>query len=573
MPGVAGLFPKLEIQMKLTNTLVALGMVAFAPAAFCADIAVTLPIDSVIVYRDSAIVTRAGKAQVPAGEHRLVVRGLPDGLDPATLRLSARSASLKLGGIEVQRIIEGALVNTDERALTLKLRDIGDARAAIEDDIVSAQAQLKLLEGVIAAPAGHGEHAPKIEPNAVGGLLTTVGTSDAAARQRIRNAKIQLRALDEQSEKIRGDLAKIATSRKATTELRATLHASADSSASFSVEYQVTSVSWNWQYEARLDTQKKSVALVRQAELQQGTGEDWSNIELTISTSQPSLNATTPPLASLFLNLQSLAYLGADEELNEVVVTGMRKSLSANQMARSAQPIMAQDLSAPAPPPVAPKSTAQMFTTDFIADYRIPGRVSVAADRQPRLYPIGDDTFGVDLVARANLAADRAAYLETRFTYEGDVPIDSGAVQLFRDDAFVGLGELPMVLPGADVRIPFGQDQRIRIVVRDESEESGNVGVVNRDQLNERRRRFEITSFHASALPIEVIDRVPVARDEDIRIEVLKGATPPASKDFNGHAGVYLWRLAGEPRKTETIRHYYSVKFPRNKALAQVEGG
>jgi uncharacterized protein (TIGR02231 family) len=212
-----------------------------------------------------------------------------------------------------------------------KLRDIGDARAAIEDDIVSAQAQLKLLEGVIAAPAGHGEHAPKIEPNAVGGLLTTVGTSDAAARQRIRNAKIQLRALDEQSEKIRGDLAKIATSRKATTELRATLHASADSSASFSVEYQVTSVSWNWQYEARLDTQKKSVALVRQAELQQGTGEDWSNIELTISTSQPSLNATTPPLASLFLNLQSLAYLGADEELNEVVVTGMRKSLSANR--------------------------------------------------------------------------------------------------------------------------------------------------------------------------------------------------------------------------------------------------
>jgi len=573
MPGVAGLFPKPEIQMKLTNTLAALGIVAFAPAAFCADIAVTLPIDSVIVYRDSAIVTRAGNAQVPAGEHRLVVRGLPDGLDPATLRLSARSASLKLGGIEVQRIIEGDLVNADERVLTLKLRDIGDARAAIEDDIVSAQAQLKLLEGVIAAPAGHGEHAPKIEPNAVGGLLTTVGTSDAAARQRIRNAKIQLRALDEQSEKIRGDLAKIATSRKATTELRATLHASGDSSASFSVEYQVTGVSWNWQYEARLDTQKKSVALVRQAELQQGTGEDWSNIELTISTSQPSLNATTPPLASLFLNLQSLAYLGAGEELNEVVVTGMRKSLSAREMARAAQPIMSQDLGAPPPPPVAPRSTAEMFTTDFIADYRIPGRVSVAADRQPRLYPIGDNTFGVDLVARANLAADRAAYLETRFTYEGDVPIDSGAVQLFRDDAFVGLGELPMVLPGADVRIPFGQDQRIRIVVRDESEESGNVGVVNRDQLNERRRRFEITSFHATALPIEVIDRVPVARDDDIRIEVLKGATPPASKDFNGHAGVYLWRLAGEPRKTETIRHYYSVKFPRNKALAQVEGG
>ena len=221
---------------------------------------------------------------------------------------------------------------------------------------------------------------------------------------------------------------------------------------------------------------------------------------------------------------------------------------------------------------MAAKSTAEVFTTDFVADYHIPGRISVAADRQPRLYPITNDAFVVDLVARANLAADRTAYLETRFTYQGEVPIDSGEVQLFRDDAFVGMGELPMVLTGADVRIPFGQAQRIRIVVRDESEESGNIGLVNREQVNERKRRFEVTSFHAAALPIEIIDRVPVSRDVDIRVEVLKGATPPASKDFDGHAGVYLWRLPGEPRKTETIRHYYSVKFPRNKALGQAEG-
>ncbi len=74
---------------------------------------------------------------------------------------------------------------------------------------------------------------------------------------------------------------------------------------------------WNWQYEARLDSQKKTVALVRQAQLQQGTGEDWSNIELTISTSQPSLNATTPALTSLFLNLESLRYArGSGAELS-----------------------------------------------------------------------------------------------------------------------------------------------------------------------------------------------------------------------------------------------------------------
>ena len=202
---------------------------------------------------------------------------------------------------------------TTERTLNRKLRDLGDQRSAIEDEIASAQAQLKLLESVVAAPTGSGMNAPPVQTSAIGGLVTTVGSSDAAARQRIRSAKLQLRDLDEQAEKVKAELAKVATARKAHTELRASVHASAAGSATFSVEYQVTNVGWNWQYEARLDSQKKTVALVRQAQLQQGTGEDWSNIELTISTSRPSLNATTPALASLFLNLQSLRYLAAAE--------------------------------------------------------------------------------------------------------------------------------------------------------------------------------------------------------------------------------------------------------------------
>ena len=156
--------------------------------------------------------------------------------------------------------------------------------------------------------------------------------------------------------------------------------------------------------------------------------------------------------------------------------------------------------------------------------------------------------------------------------YARCLPIDAGEVQLFRDDAFVGLGELPLVLPGADVRIPFGQDDRIRVVVRDEREASGNAGVISKERIEQHKRRFEITSYHSLPFPIEIIDRVPVARAEDIRIEVLKGSTPPTTRDLDGHSGVYLWRLAGEPRKTETIRHYYSVRFPRSRQLQQSEG-
>jgi len=551
------------------------GSLATAPA-LAADIPAALTIDKVTAYRDSATVTRTGVVEIPAGEHRLIVRGLPDGVDPATLRLSAKSGGLKLGGIEVQRVLEGDLVNPPERALQKKLQGLADQRAAIDDDVTSAQAQIKLLESVVAAPTGGGMNAPAVPAASVPALVSAVGTGDAAARARIRAARLQIRDLDAQIETARAELAKIATARKASTELRATITATAAVSAPINLDYQMPGISWGWKYEARLDSQKKKVALVRQAQLIQGTGEEWKNIELTISTSRPGLNATTPPLASSFLTFAPPPRYGGgmSGELNEVLVTGMRSSARSNRDKNVVDTIQAEDIGKfPDPKAAEPLSrvSADVYSSDFVADYRIPGRVSVSADRQPRVYPIADDELDVELIARANLAADRAAYLEAKLNYKSDLPIDAGEVQLYRDDAFVGLGELPLVLPGADVRIPFGQDDRIRIVVRDEREESGNTGVIAKEQLDQHKRRFEVTSFHASAFPIEIVDRIPVAREDDIKVEVLKGATPPTVKDVDGLAGVYLWRLVGEPRKTETIRHYYSVRFPRNRQLEQSE--
>ena len=551
--------------MRLATTLVmALAMIATqAPAASAADIAVSLPIDSVTVYRDSAIVTRSGMADIPAGQHRLIVRGLPDGIDPASLRLSARSASMRLGGIEVHRVVEEELVNATERALNRKLRDIGDQKSALEDEIISAQAQLKLLEVVISAPTGSGTNVQRLEPAALGTLVGSVGANDAAARQRVRAAKLQLRDLDEQAEKLKADIAKVATDHKATTELRASVQADTAGSVPVSIEYQVGNVGWNWQLRGapRHSAEDHRAGAPGAAATGHGRGLEGHRAHHQHLQAQPQCHHAAFGIA-----------------VPQPGITGLRcqrrqarRSGGHGSAARCCRPCAQRRARVPAPT-VALKSTAEVFSTDFVADYRIPGRVSVAADRQPRLYPINDDHLNVDLVARANLAVDRVAYLEAKFTYQNDVPIDAGEVQLFRDDAFVGMGALPVVLPGSEVRIPFGQDQRIRIVVHDESEESGNVGIINRDQVNQRKRRFEITSFHALALPIEVIDRVPVARDDGIRIEILKGATPPTVTDLNGQAGVCLWRLAGEPRKTEIIRHYYSVKFPQSKTLASVEG-
>lgn len=531
-----------------------------ALATHAADLAATLTIDQVTVYPQTAAVVRRGEVTVPAGSHRLIIRGLPDPVDPGSIRMSAGSRAVRLGGIEIETIVAAEFVSEAERALRKKLTELVDRRAEIKDDVPTAEQQLKLIDAVASAPADRDAKLVMDGPS-LSTTLSTISSGAAAARAKIRGATIAIRDLDAQIEATKAELSKVATARKNTTEVRAVIESSATVTIPVSLEYRVTDASWEWLYEARLDTQSKKMSLGRQAAIQQGSGEDWREAEVTVTTAKPRTNAGTPAIQSLLLRLTDRRLARDDASLEEVIVTGTRRTRGSTRV--RSEPEEEQ----------APQITAEEFATEFTAEYRIPGRVTITSNRQLRMYPVSEEEFDAELVARAVLSVETLARLEATFTYERDVPIEAGRLQLYRDGSYIGTAALPMLLPGSDVRVPFGVDERIRINVRDERAQSGRRGIMNKQILSEHRRRYEITSYHGTALPIEVVDRVPVPQESDIKVEVLEGATAPTVRNLDGKEGVYLWKLPGTPKKTESIRHFYSVRYPSDRMLSPAEAG
>jgi uncharacterized protein (TIGR02231 family) len=541
--------------------IVSLALLLAAPAR-AADIEAQLVIDQVTVYPQSANITRSGRVTVPAGSHRLIVRGLPDPIDASNLRIFAASNAVRLGGVEVQKIVDKDYVSDPERALRKRLVTLQDRRLALQDEVHTGEVQLKLIDSLASLPTDRNGKSI-IESVSIQSTLATIGTGSEAARAKIRAANIAIRDLDDEVTQVKGELAKIATARKTTTEVRATVEANAEATVPVSLEYRVTDAGWTWLYEARLDTQTKHMSLFRQASIRQGSGEDWTNAEVSVTTAKPRQNAGTPSVRSVFVSLEDyVVSRAASEDLAEITVTGSRRVGGRRSRESSGEDVQES-----------PVITTDEFATEFVQDFRIPSRVSISSDRQVRVYPVSEELYDTDLVARAVMAVDPTARLEAAFHYAQETPIEAGRLQLYRDGAYVGTANLPLLLPGSDVRIPFGVDERIRIVVRDEKAESGRRGVLGRQALSEHRRRYEITSYHATALPIEVIDRIPVPKDSGIKVEVLEGATPPTTKDFDGKAGVFLWRLPGTPKKTETIRHLYSVRYPGDKVLSLSDSG
>lgn len=503
-----------------------------------------LPITAVTVYPRSAIVTRSHNVSIPAGTSTLIISNLPVGLDPARLQLAIGDSAITFGNLQIQENFQTRTINEQEQTLRNQLQTLNDSRQVILDRIEIAQSELRLLGGL--TDSGDSGVRATLDGDELATLITVFSENSAQARERIRNATIELRSLDLDIEQQQFALNQIATGQTVYSRLLVRLQSNSAVTSSVSLSYPQAEASWSWLYEARLDTTRRTMTLLRQAAVTQGTGENWSDVALTLSTANPLTNATTPALDPVFVDIaQPRAMMSRAGEMQEVVVTG--------SAVRDENSLSFKD--------------ATVVDTRYQLDYLVPGSVSLPADRQPQVLPVDNRSIAVDLVTRAVPSLDTQAYLEARFDFTEASPMQPARIQLYRDSAFIGATSSPAFLPGQSVRVAFGVDQRVQVQRFDEQQASGYAGLFNRSGIQEDRIRYEITSRHPATIKFELLDRVPVPRHSDIRVEIPRQATAATESDFEGEAGILLWRMDLAPQQTATVRHYVDIRHPADMQI------
>jgi uncharacterized protein (TIGR02231 family) len=531
-----------------------IGMLLATTHASAADIDISSGINAVTVFRDGATISRQGTTNIPAGEHRLVVRGLPSDVAPEKFRFDISSPAVTIGALDFQRITENRLVSPEERALTSKQQSLQDQVAAIDDEIATAQLQLRILDG-LGNVSQNGE--PAVTGANIPTALSSAGQGSLAARAKVRDANTRKRGVLADLSVVSADLAKVTSGRKSYTQVMVNILASQPVPAAVvTLNYESEGAQWGPSYTARLSSATSKLTLLEQASLQQSTGEDWNKVALTLSSGRPSEAMAPESLPSLFVDL-------AEPQL-------LQKSAPA-PAAFARERAVGNDRNSAEIVVTASRNEADVVAGSYAVEYKIAGRNSVESDREPRLFPIAETNWDVNIVARAVPRVDNTAFVQATFTNNGKAPIRGGDMQIFRDGAFAGVAKFKTALPGQLATLALGSDERIRLRVENEAENSGKQGTFKKEVVDETRLRFDITSYHDKPVVLEVLDRVPVPRNKDIKVDIIKGSTEPTETKFEGRAGVYVWRLTLEPRKTVTIRHAYAVRYPKGMVLSEDE--
>ncbi|SHL24897.1 conserved hypothetical protein [Bradyrhizobium lablabi] len=544
----------------VTTSLAVLIALAAMPAK-AVNIEATLAVDAVTVYPDGASVTRVINVEIPSGDNSVVLKDFPLTLEPSSLRVEGEaSEKLTIGTVDTRPPRAAPPVNLPE--LDKRIEALKDERANLEGAIAAATARRKFAERFAeTSPVGIGEKGearPVAEWRAAfAAVAEEVATADAA----IRDAERKQRDIDREISRLESDRAIKPPSR---LEVRIDLAAAAATKATLRVSYAVRAARWTPLYDLRLDTgakdRKPALELVRRAEITQTTGEDWSDVGLSVSTVRSARGGSAPDLNSLIVQYPQAPRPPASAA---GAVSEMTKSRS---------------MEAAAPPePPAKRAEEQQATAEvsgFQVVFKIPGRVSVGASEGAKSLRIATATIAPDLTVRSVPVIDPTAFLEASFKQAEDAPLLPGRTAIYRDGVFVGRGQMAATSKDETVRLGFGGDDKVKVERSVVKRNEGSAGlIVTTSKTDERAFKTVIRNGHDFPIKIAIQDQLPVSENEDIQVEMLPSTTPPTATNLRDRRGVLEWAFEAKPGETKDISFAWRVRWPKDKGIIMTPAG
>lgn len=513
-------------------------------------IAATSRITAVTVYPDGARLTREVSFVVPsAGTHDLLVTDLPADSQPGLIQL-APSAGVRLGAFNLradrlppredpltpdQQAARAEVERLEEAAMQATL-----AVEAVQARIDAAEAQVRFLSSF------SGGLPDNATPDTIRSMATMIAGETLAARQAAISARAELLPLQKALEEAQDALAKAQAAFDALpsadmdyTALSVALTAAEAGEHKVTVTQYVGGASWRPFYELNLTRQGgEALVLNRSVLVTQYTGEDWSGVALTLSSSRPAEQAAP---STLWPELRRIVPEVDEEEL-------ARKSMAASDMAM----MPAEPVTEAAPAPITAGAAIEGDTVVYI----YPEPVTVASGAEDLRLSLDSLDFVPVVQAVAVPRLDRTAFVMASFINAGDEPLLPGEAMLFREGVLVGTTWIDVIAPGVETDVAFGAIETLRLKREMPKRAEGETGVFTTS--NERTESAVITVENTGneAWEVRLLDQVPYSEQDDLEVE-LTANPEPAETDVDGQRGILAWEfdLPAGARKTITLEH------------------
>jgi len=208
-----------------------------------------------------------------------------------------------------------------------------------------------------------------------------------------------------------------------------------------------------------------------------------------------------------------------------------------------------------------------VFQNSFATEFSVPNAIDVPSNGQRVTMALGKHEDTARLAVRSSPQVDATAFLIAEIAPpEGVWP--SGAMQLYRDGAFVGNSRW---LPSSDtssaqLTLSFGQDELVRVQAEPERDNQGTGGFAGTRAERSVQRAYTVENRHRTPIVVQVLEAAPVSVDEQVRVTA-KFAPEPADLAWNKQPGMAQWRFDLPAGQTARLMADYTISYPKDARL------
>lgn len=547
-------------------------LAAFTAFALLAPavLAATVPADDarivkVTVYRDRAEVVERAVVELPPGASTVEFAGIPIGVESDSVRVAAEGVPATLGTVEIREIAQEPVETAEWQATQDEVRRLERELALLDEGDAVDRELFQFLQamGTVAADRSAREMGEaRADPEAMNGIYEIMQSRLRGLAESKLERQEQRRELSEELE--------LATARMRTLRPAASIRSRVAAVAVESsragrltvrLSYLVPGASWRPTYRATLDADAGEVSLVAEGVVRQSTGQDWSGVELHLSSASPAVGVEPPMLVSWFLrpfNSNSV------EELEGAFAFKTEEG-HVYQNVLTPAPVVQQEPSVSATP-----LETEIVRSAYNVSFRVPGSSDVPADGTDHRMVLRQETLKANVVHRTVPGIDDRAFLTAVTTSPEAYPLLAGPVRVFTGGAYLGSFPLKETGPGVELTIPFGMDNRIEVLRVPEPEMKSREGWTGKHKQVHRTERTIVTNLMDRPATLVVEDRLPVSEDERIVIQI-GDATTLGYRDSERRPGVKLWTIELAPGEKREIVLDYTVRWPRDVQLPGLE--
>jgi uncharacterized protein (TIGR02231 family) len=537
---------------------------------------------SVTVFPRGAEINRSVEISLEPGAHTLTIGSLPSSVIANSIRVEGETdGKLEIGSVDSRSVVTRKTDETgpdasERNRIEKEIDALNDQIKAQQWAIDAAVVQKELAQNLTKTPVNNWRQSLQQTEGAAmpdwNGLFDLIATRLTKIHANIQESEIRKRELDEQISVLRRRLTLQPTEQTLASEVAIHVEAASALKGHIKLRYQVNNASWTPFYDARLTTGVKggdaALALVRRAEINQSTGEDWDDVELTLSTTRPGGATAAPDLAAEKVDF-----------LQDASTPFMARRFSAPAPSRGEED-GAADLgtqhesygeaakpSAPAAKKKAAETGAAVEHSSFQAVFRVPGRASIKTGMGAKKLFILTEDIKPSLTFFTAPKKDPTAYLSVKFAHASEAPLLAGAVSLYRDGVYIGQGALPLVAKGEEHELGFGADDAVKVKRLETRRSKSETGMIASSTIDARQYKITVKNLHSWPARVTVIDQHPYAEEDKIVVTLLPETTEPTVRNRDDKRGVLAWTFEAKPGEEREITLAYDIRWPAKREV------